>query len=222
MNVLLIEDERPLALAVIQMLTRAGLNVSWQRDGSQGFEAAKSGSYDVIVLDVMLPGKNGLDICRDLREARINTRILMLSALDEVDDRVKGLNLGADDYLAKPFDVTELVARVNALLRRDVSNKANTIRIGDLVVDREAKRARRLGTDLNLVPSEYALLETLAVHEGEVVHHDVLAEVAAFSPDPLSDPVEAGIAALRRKIDLPFTSALIQARDGGYAILAAA
>jgi DNA-binding response OmpR family regulator len=220
MNILLIEDERPLALAVIQTLNRAGFNVSWQRDGLQGFEAAKAGYYDLLVLDVMLPGKNGLDICRDLREADVKIRILMLSALDELDDRVRGLNIGADDYLAKPFDVAELVARVNALLRRDLVHKGNTIRIGDLVVDRDAKRARRSGADLNLVPAEYALLETLAVHEGTVVRRDALAEVAVFSADPLADPVETGIAALRRKVDLPYASTLIQARDGGYAISA--
>lgn len=218
MNVLLIEDERPLALAVIQTLNRAGYNVSWQREGLQGFEVAKIGGYDAIVLDVMLPGKNGLDICRDLREGGVNTRILMLSALDELDDRVRGLNMGADDYLPKPFEGAELVARVNALLRRDFVHQGNTIHIGDLVVDRNAKRARRAGNDLNLVPSEYALLETLAIHEGEIVRHDVLAEVAAFTADPLADPVETGIAALRRKVDLPYASALIQARDGGYAI----
>lgn len=214
MNILLIEDERPLALAVIQTLSRAGFHVSWQQDGQKGFEAARDGDFDGIVLDVLLPNKNGWEIAQHLRELDVKTRILMLSALDELDDRVKGLNLGADDYLAKPFEISELVARVNALVRRDLAHRTNTIRIGDLVVDRDTKRARRAGNDLNLIPSEYALLETLAIHEGEVVPHGTLATLAAYSPDPLADPVEAGIAALQRKLASP----LIHPAQGGYTL----
>ena len=219
MNILLVEDERPLALAVIRILKQSGWNVLWTTDGDKGYNAAKGNEFDLIVLDVLLPNKNGWDILAELRAAKVNTPVLMLTAMDEVGDKVKGLNLGADDYLPKPFETPELVARVNALLRRDKLHKGNVIRVGDLVIEREPRKVCRAGKEIHLTRREYDLLEALAVNEGRVLSREVIQNRVWSDDEAFSNTVDVFIATLRKKIDVPFGQKLIHTAVGfGYVL----
>ena len=219
MNILLIEDERPLALAVIRILKQAGYAIAWSADGEKGYNEAKASNYDLIVLDVLLPHKNGWDILADLRAAKVNTPVLMLTAMDEVGDRVKGLNLGADDYLPKPFETTELVARVQALLRRDKVHKGSEIRIADLTIERDARRVSRAGQEIHLTRREYDLLEALAVNEGRVLSREVIQNRVWSDEEAYSNTVDVFIGTLRKKIDAPFKGKLIHTAIGfGYVL----
>ena len=200
MRVLLIEDEQALGRLVSQGLELAGYQVTWCRDGSEGFERALEGGWAVILLDLMLPGMDGWGICRRLRDRRKTTPILMLTALDEVEERVKGLNLGADDYLPKPFAFEELQARIAALIRRERQQRRRHIKIADIEIDTEAQEATREGQPLALTPREYELLLTLASREGHIISREAI--LAAWGdPDSASNTVDVHVAALRRKID---------------------
>lgn len=200
MQILLVEDEMALGRLVSQGLELAGYQVTWCRDGLEGFEKALEGGWAVILLDIMLPGLDGWGICRRLRDRRITTPILMLTALDEVDERVKGLNLGADDYLGKPFAFTELQARIAALIRRERPQRRRHIKLADLEIDTEAQAATRAGQPLALTPREYELLVTLASREGHVISREAI--LAAWGdPDSASNTVDVHVAALRRKVD---------------------
>jgi len=222
MNILLIEDERPLALAVVAILTKAGYHVTWRHDGSEGYETARTGNYDLIILDVLLPHKSGWDICRDLRARDVNTAILILSAMDEPSDKTKGLDLGADDFMAKPFDTDELLARVRARLRKEMTHKGQVVRIDDLEIDRFNHRVRRGEREIVLTQSEFRVLDRMASLEGRSVKSELLADDAAFIPDPLADPLEHCIATLRHKIDAPFRLPLIHHTPDGYVLSASA
>jgi two-component system, OmpR family, copper resistance phosphate regulon response regulator CusR len=198
-----------------------GFEAAWTADGERGLKAAKSGEYDLVLLDVLLPGKNGWEVLRELREARINVPILMLTAMDEVGDRVKGLDLGADDYLPKPFEPLELVARIRALLRRNQSHKAQTIRIQDLELDRAARLVSRGGTPIRLTRREYDLLEALAVNEGRVLSRETIQERVWNDADALSNVVDVYIRSLRKKVDAPYEKKLIHTEVGfGYVLKA--
>ena len=200
MRVLLIEDERALGRLVSQGLELAGYQVTWCQDGAEGFERACEGGWAVILLDLMLPGMDGWGICRRLRDRRNTTPILMLTALDEVEERVKGLNLGADDYLPKPFAFEELQARVAALIRRERQQRRRHIKVADIDLDTEAQEAMCAGQPLALTPREYQLLVTLASREGHIVSREAI--LAAWGdPDSASNTVDVHLAALRRKID---------------------
>jgi len=217
MNILLVEDERPLALAIVRILKGAGYAVTWAPDGDKGYESARHDEFDAIVLDVLLPGRNGWAVLEGLRLAKINTPILMLTAMDEVGDKVKGLNLGADDYLAKPFESAELVARVAALLRRDKANKGHLIRIADLVIDRDARKVTRAGQSVNLTRREYDLLEALAANEGRVLSRETIQERVWSDDEAFSNTVDVFIGTLRKKVDAPFGKKLIHTEVGfGY------
>ncbi|MHB8635601.1 MAG: response regulator transcription factor [Fimbriimonadaceae bacterium] len=219
MNILLVEDERPLAVAVTRILKQSGWNVTWTTDGEKGYGAAKSGDYDLLILDVLLPSKTGWDILADLRTAKVNTPVLMLTAMDELGDRVRGLNLGADDYLPKPFETLELVARVNALLRRDKVHKGNVIRIADLVIERGARKVRRAGQEIHLTRREYDLLEALAVNEGRVLSREVIQSRVWNDDEAFSNTVDVFIGTLRKKVDVPFGQKLIHTAVGfGYVL----
>jgi DNA-binding response OmpR family regulator len=219
MNILLVEDERPLAIAVIRLLKQSGWNVMWTTDGEKGYAAARGSEFDLIVLDVLLPSKDGWSILADLRAAKVNTPVLMLTAMDEVGDKVKGLNLGADDYLPKTFETPELVARVNALLRRDKLHKGNVIRIADLVIEREARKVCRAGQEIHLTRREYDLLEALAVNEGRVLSREVIQSRVWSDDDGYSNTVDVFIGTLRQKIDVPFHQKLIHTAVGfGYVL----
>lgn len=219
MNILLVEDERPLALAIVRILKSAGYAVTWAADGNKGYEAAKMDDFDAIVLDVLLPGKTGWQILEGLRAARVNTPIVMLTAMDEVGDKVKGLNLGADDYLAKPFESAELLARVAALLRRDKSNKGHVIRVADLTLDRDARKVTRAGQSVHLTRREYDLLEALAVNEGRVLSRETIQERVWGDDEAFSNTVDVFIGTLRKKVDAPFDKRLIHTEVGfGYVL----
>ena len=219
MNVLLVEDERPLALAIVRILKGAGYAVTWAPDGDKGYESARLDGYDAIVLDVLLPGKTGWQILEGLRAAKVNTPVLMLTAMDETGDKVKGLNLGADDYLAKPFEAPELIARVAALLRRDKANKGHVIRVADLTLDRDARKVTRAGQSVALTRREYDLLEALAVNEGRVLSRETIQERVWSDDEAFSNTVDVFIGTLRKKVDAPFEKKLIHTEVGfGYVL----
>lgn len=219
MKILLVEDERPLALAVVRILKETGAAVTWIDDGTKGYAAARAEPYDLIILDVLLPHKTGWEILRDLRGARVNSPILMLTAMDEVGDKVKGLELGADDYLAKPFEIPELVARVKALLRRDKANKGNLVQIDDLVIDRKERKVTRGGQPVPLTKREYDLLEALAVNENRVLSRETIQERVWSAEESYSNTVDVFIGTLRKKIDAPFERKLIHTVVGfGYVL----
>ena len=216
------EDERPLALAIVRILKGAGYAVTWAPDGDKGYEAARHEPYDCIVLDVLLPGRTGWAVLEGLRLAKVNTPVLMLTAMDEVGDKVKGLNLGADDYLAKPFEAPELVARVGALLRRDKANKGHLIRVADLEIDRDARRVSRGGTPIALTRREYDLLEALAANEGRVLSRETIQERVWSDDEAFSNTVDVFIGTLRKKVDAPFGKKLIHTEIGfGYVLRSA-
>jgi DNA-binding response OmpR family regulator len=210
-------EERPLGLAVTRVLTDAGFHVSWSSDGQRGYEAGLNEEFDLLVLDVLLPHKNGWDICRDLRAAKRTVPILMLTAMDELSDKVRGLEIGADDYLPKPFEVTELVARAHALVRRDKVNKSLVSKIADLEIDRSNRKVTRGGVDIKLTRREYDLLEALASNEGRVLSRQTIQERVWTDDESFSNTVDVFIGTLRKKIDFGRTVKLIHTVHGfGY------
>jgi DNA-binding response OmpR family regulator len=208
-KILLIEDEVALAAVVKRGLEKAHYQVDWYENGAEGFAQTCEEKYSLVILDLMVPGMDGWTVCQRMRTRRDSTPILMLTARDEVEDRVKGLEMGADDYLPKPFDFTELRARVAALIRRDNVHKSRVVRIADLEVDTVARQARRGGKPVPLTPREYALLEALATREGQVLSREFVQERVWDDPDSASNTVEVHIATLRRKIDSGATVKLI-------------
>ena len=219
MKILLVEDEEALARAITQLLSEAGHSVTWAADGEEGFQLGRSRPLDLIILDVLLPKKKGWEVLNDLRTGRVNIPILMLTAMDEVQDKVKGLELGADDYLAKPFETTELLARVNALLRRDKTHKGNTILIADLAIDRKQQTVTKDEREISLTRREYDLLEALAVNEGRTLSRETIQERVWGNDDSFSNTVDVFIATLRKKIDSPYEKKLIHTAVGyGYVL----
>lgn len=217
MKVLLVEDERPLGIATSRILRGEGYQVSWAEDGLRGLRAAKTDEFDLVILDVMLPEKNGWDVLSELRQAKVNVPVLMLTALDEVADKVKGLDLGADDYLAKPFDMLELIARVKALLRRERTHRSRRINIADLEIDVGARRVKRGGKVISLTKREYDLLEALASNEGRVLSRETIQERVWNDEESLSNTVDVFIGTLRKKLDAGFSKKLIHTVVGfGY------
>jgi len=191
-------------------------------DGEQALYNAAVNSYDLVILDVLLPGQDGYSVCRALRAAAIAAPILMLTALDSVDDRVAGLDSGADDYLAKPFDFKELLARLRALLRRPAQVRPQTIRIDNLIIDTGSHTAARGGRSVSLTAKEYALLEFLARNEDRVVGREQIAEhVWDERFDPLSNVIDVYVKRLRAKLDHGPGRRLIHTRRGeGYILTA--
>ncbi|MBN9502315.1 MAG: DNA-binding response regulator [Armatimonadetes bacterium 55-13] len=217
MKVLVVEDEPAIAAAVKQGLQEAGMNVELTGDGIRALEMGLNGAYGLIVLDIMLPGLDGMQVCQKLREAKVTTPILMMTARDSLDDKVKGLDLGADDYLPKPFEFPELIARARALTRRDRLHKSRVIRVHDLEIDTGAHRVKRAEQEITLTAREYALLELLAANEGKVLTRDVIQERVWEGFELYSNTVDAFIKMLRKKVDAPFDIKLIQTVHGtGY------
>ena len=224
MRVLFIEDSERLQRSVGTGLRRSGFAVDVVGDGNAGLWTAKSNDYDVIVLDLMLPGIDGLTLLRELRAAGRDTHVLVLTAKDAVEDRVRGLTAGADDDLIKPFAFEELVARVQALARRRHGTKNPKLSFGDLVIDTAAREASRGGRAVELSPREYALLEYLAARHGSVVSRaEIEAHIYDERAEPMSNVVDATVYALRKKIDPPgAVQSLIRTRRGmGYELRAA-
>jgi two-component system, OmpR family, response regulator len=218
MRVLVIEDEMRMARLVKRALEEEGHAVDVAGDGPDGLWMATENPYAAIVLDVMLPGFDGFELCRRLREAGIWVPVLMLTARDEVGDRVRGLDAGADDYLVKPFSLLELAARLRALTRRDDRRRPAVLSEGDLKLDPATKRAWRASTELELSPKEFALLEFFLRHPGTVLTRSQIIEaVWDFAYDGTSNVVDQYVNYLRRKVDAPFGRSDIQTVRGmGY------
>ena len=220
MRVLVVEDYAPLRKSLARGLRQEGFAVDLSADGEEGLWYAQSNDYDVIVLDLMLPKLDGLGILRRLRGEGHKAPVLILTAKGEVDDRVHGLNLGADDYLVKPFAFKELLARIQALVRRRSDSHDPMLCVGDLTIDTAARTATRSGRALDLTAREYALLELLALRAGEVVTRtDIWEHVYEFDSSAQSNVVEVYIGYLRRKLEQGGLPRLIHTRRGqGYVL----
>jgi DNA-binding response OmpR family regulator len=218
MRLLLVEDDRKAARVLRRGLEEEGFAVDVAHTGDEADEQAAVNDYDVIVLDWMLPGKPGIDVCRDLRARGVTTPILMLTAKDALTDRVRGLNTGADDYLTKPFAFAELLARIRAVLRRAETARPPVLRVGDLALDPVSHRVTRGARRIGLTNREYALLEFLMRHAGEVVTRTALGEhVWAEEHDTLTNLVDVHVSHLRRKIDEAGAPPLVHTvRGRGY------
>lgn len=218
MRVLVIEDYAPLRTAIVKGLEDAGYSVDTCVNGKDGKWHAESGEFDVIVLDLMLPEIDGLTILKDLRAAGIDTHVLILTAKDTSVDRIDGLNLGADDYLTKPFVFGELLARIRALVRRKYGEKNPVLTVADLLIDTRSKNVSRGEISIDLTAKEFALLEFMALRADEVVSRtDIWNHVYDFHADSHSNVVDVYISYLRKKIDRPGMQKLIHTRRGqGY------
>ncbi|NUN47838.1 MAG: heavy metal response regulator transcription factor [Candidatus Brocadiae bacterium] len=220
MKLLVVEDEPKAAAALQKGLTEAGFEVDVAGDGEEGLTLARAAAYDLLILDVMLPKLDGFGVIEHLRKAGKDVPILVLTARDEVPDRVKGLELGADDYLVKPYSFAELMARVKTLLRRGPAARAGAIQIDDLEVDEATGKARRGGKDLELTSREFALLALLARHSGQVVTRSQISEkIWKVEYDGVSNVIDVHVRHLRAKVDDPYDRKLIRTVRGmGYAL----
>jgi len=210
-----VEDDRKVGAFLQKGLREEQYAVDLCRDGTEAVYQAQVNPYDAIILDVMLPGKDGFTICRELRENAVLTPILMLTAKDAIQDKVTGLSLGADDYLTKPFSFSELLARIRALLRRNQDYKAGELKVGDLVLDPLRRVVNRAGKKISLTGKEYALLEYLMRNKGRILTPTMIIEhVWDRNYDGASNVVNVYISHLREKIDRDFDQDLIQTYRG--------
>ncbi len=221
MRILVVEDDPRIALVVGETLEEAGYGVTVARDGEEGFLDARLNDYDLVVLDVMLSTMDGLTVARRLRADGIATPILMLTARDRKTDKIAGLDVGADDYLTKPFRIGELLARVRALLRRDGLSRSRAMRVGDLELDTATRQVVRAGRTLSLSAREYALLHYLVHHAGQTLTQAQLERTVWGDSEIGSNVVEVYIGYLRHKLDAPFATPLIHTIRGvGYVLRA--
>lgn len=218
MRILIVEDEPKAGEYLVKGLTESGFIVDWANTGTDGLHLAQTGTFDLVVLDVMLPGMDGWQIVRELRKTNENVPVLFLTARDELQDRVKGLEIGADDYLVKPFAFSELLARIRSLLRRGAVRESDRIEIADLEIDVLRRRVTRGTERIELTAKEFALLHLLAKRKGEVLSRSTIAsQVWDMNFDSDTNVVDVAIRRLRAKIDDPFSSKLIHTLRGmGY------
>lgn len=218
MRILLVEDEKGLAVIIKKGLEENGYSVDMAHNGEDGLYMAENYPADVIILDIMLPVMDGLTILKKIREQEIKTPVLMLTAKDTIPDKIKGLDTGADDYLSKPFDFSELLARIRALIRRSGDVKESVISIGDLEIDTARHEVKRGGKLIMLSAKEYSLLEYLAYHKGHVVSRfDITEHIYSEEFDLDSNVIDVYINFLRKKIDKDFDRKLIHTvRGAGY------
>ncbi|WP_294440263.1 response regulator transcription factor [uncultured Slackia sp.] len=220
MRILIVEDESTLVTYLKKSLEAEGYTVDAALDGDTGLELALSGSYDAITLDIMLPGMNGYSVCREIRKAGISTPVLMLTAKDGEYDEADALDIGADDFLRKPFSLVVLVARIRALVRRGGAARGSELRVGDLVLDPAKRSVSRAGTSIELTPREFALLEYLMHNVGQALSKAQILD-HVWSPGFMGDEnvAEVYVRYLRKKIDDPFGNPLIKTVRGvGYRI----
>jgi DNA-binding response OmpR family regulator len=219
MRILLVEDEKPIASVIRRGLESSRFNVDWAEDGEAGLKLALEREYALIILDLMLPKRDGWSVCQELRNRRMVMPILMLTARDAVEDRIRGLETGADDYLSKPFEFAELVARVRALLRRDKIHRARVIRVADLELDTSSGTVRRGGQEIHLTRREFTLLEALAANEGRVLTREAILDRVWMDEESYSNTVDVHIGLLRKKVDAGRDVKLIQTVHGvGYSL----
>lgn len=218
MRILVVEDSRRLAGIVKRGLLEEGYAVDNAYDGEEAEYMAETAPFDLIILDIMLPKKDGIAVCRDLRAKNVNVPILMLTAKDSVEDKVTGLDSGADDYLVKPFAFSELLARIRALLRREVLPKTQKFQVGDLSLDPQSREVWRDGSRLDLTAKEYAILEYFMRRPNAVVTRTMLGEsVWDYEFDGISNIIDVYVRRIRRKIDEEGQPSLIQTiRGAGY------
>ncbi len=218
MDVLLVEDDPRIARVVERALTDVGHHVEVAHDGLEGLTSAERGTHDLVVLDVMLPEMDGIELARELRRQRLKTPILMLTARDAVPDRVRGLDAGADDYLTKPFSFAELFARLRALTRRDLGARPAVLVVGDLVLDPATREVRRGDADISLSAKQFAILEQFMRRPGEVLSRtDLLEHVWDFAYEGTSNLVDVYVRTLRERIDRPFgVDSIETVRGAGY------
>jgi two-component system OmpR family response regulator len=221
-RVLVIEDDPETAGEIVAELSSHGFEVDWAANGTDGLRRAGSGGYDVMTVDRLLPEIDGLTIVENIRKGGIKTPVLVLSALGEVDDRVRGLKAGGDDYLTKPFALVELAARVDALLRRPADPRETILRVGPLTLDLIERTAKRGSRALDVLPREFQLLEYLMRHNGQVVTRAMLfEEVWHYRFDPRTNLVDVHIGRLRRKVDATGDAAMIHSVRGTGFVLKA-
>ena len=218
MRILVVEDNHRLSTSLKMNLAHEGYSVDTAYDGQEGQDLAELTPYDLIILDVLLPAKDGFEVCRDLRRRRIHTPILLLTARDSVDDRVQGLDCGADDYLVKPFAMRELLARLRALLRRQQPYQPGRLEMGSLIVDPITHSVERAGKPIDLTPKEFALLEFMLHHPNQVVTREMIEQhIWNYDFECESNVIDVYVRRLRRKIDEPFAVKLLTTVRGiGY------
>lgn len=217
MRILVVEDDDVIGSTLQGALTKEGYRVDWERDGQAGLRAAQAHPYSLVVLDVMMPLMDGWEVCAALRKAKSTVPVLMLTARDSIDDKVKGLDVGADDYLAKPFDFRELTARVRALTRRGKADRSAKLTVDDLEIDPGDRSVRRNGALVHLTPREYELLEALARNRGRVLTREIIISNVWGDDESFSNTVNFHVTALRKKIDCDREHPLIQTVHGfGY------
>ncbi|HBN77441.1 MAG TPA: DNA-binding response regulator [Planctomycetaceae bacterium] len=220
MRVLVVEDYEPVRSSVVQALAEEGFAVDSAENGRDGLWLAQSGDYNVIVLDIMLPDTSGIEILQTLRNAQQQVPVLLLTALGAVDERIRGLNIGADDYLIKPFALAELLARVKALVRRSYGDGTTIIQVRDLQIDTNARTVSRNDAVIELTAREYNLFEYFARRRGQVVtRSDVWQSLYDMQSESSSNVVDVYVGYLRKKLDTPGQPSLIQTRRGlGYVL----
>ena len=202
MRILVVEDERDMNHLIQKVLKKSGYTVDGCYDGGEAMDFLEGAQYDGVLLDGMLPGRDGFDILSDMRERGMDTPVLLLTARDSVEQRVKGLDLGADDYLVKPFAFEELLARIRAMTRKGAGRRSNRFQVGDLTLDADTRQVARAGREIPLLPKEYAILERLIRRPGTVVTRRQMEEsIWSFEDSPASNSVDVYISKLRRKID---------------------
>ncbi|MBY0360060.1 MAG: response regulator transcription factor [Candidatus Obscuribacterales bacterium] len=219
-KILLVEDEQDLAHLIRNWLEREHHLVELSENGHDALCSMELNKYDVIILDIMLPGMNGLEVCRKYRQAKGNTPILMITAKNSIDDKESGLDAGADDYLTKPFHLKEVAARVRALLRRGISLPSNVLKIRDITIDPVDYKVTKAGLEIHLLPQEFRLLEFLARHPNQVFSaEDLLSSVWESDTPAMIDTVRGHIKRIRKKLDTPGASSIISNVYGlGYKI----
>jgi two-component system, OmpR family, response regulator len=221
MNLLVIEDDPVMGKSLYKGLTEAGHECQWVRDGKRGLEEAGTQRFDALVLDLLLPGLPGLEVLRRLRAEGVRTPILVLTALGAVEERVAGLNGGADDYLVKPFDFPELLARLEAVHRRTVDRPAPVMSVGGLTLDLTTRRVQHDGNEVDLTPTEFSILELLMRHAGQVVTRRMLCEhLWEADWEGTTNVIEVHINRLRKKLDKGDPSLIQTVRGRGYALRA--